>query len=80
MLTNPWAQTRLSTIKFEEFRLPGGVRNWVTSWYRDDGWGPQRAPPTPPHAPRYQFTVKVVSERLGCAEDYEGEETGGHPR
>lgn len=80
MLTNSWAHTRLSAIEFEEFRLPGGVRNWVSSWYRVDGWAPQRIPPTPPHAPWYQFAVEIVSERLGCAEDYEGEETRGHAR
>lgn len=62
MLLNPWTQTRLSTIEFEEFRLPGGVRNWVSSWYGGDGWGLHRVPPTPPYAPRYQFTVEIVSE------------------
>lgn len=78
MLMDSWAQTRLSTIEFEEFRLPRGVRNRISSRYRDDGWAPQRFSPPPPYAPRYQFPVEIISKRLCCAEDYEGKETGGH--
>lgn len=80
MLVDSWAQTRLSTIELEEFRLAGGVRNRISSWYCDDRRAPQRVSPTPPYAPRYQLTVEIVPKRLRCAEYYEGESAGGHAR